>query len=228
MKNTTCNRMFLGAAVLALLLIVTSPVTTVWLIRREATKIVSDSLRGLTTSSLATMNVSEGFLQTALAVKNDGMAEPGDFIARIQETSRIVDDQYEGHRETLDGDAERRAFERMLEARRVYRAARQEVLDLLGAGRAKEAAEVFEGSCVRKFQAYAEALGVVVERNANEAKIRGEEIIRMCHWLMVIQLLLLFFFLIYGFFVPLTAVWERLTRRTVEIPVADPGTVRGE
>jgi hypothetical protein len=38
----------------------------VWLIRREATRIVSDSLRGLTTSSLATMNVSESLFRPTI------------------------------------------------------------------------------------------------------------------------------------------------------------------
>jgi hypothetical protein len=227
MNIPTRNRLYLVAAVLALLLIVTSPVTTVWLIRREATMIVSDSLQGLTTSSLATMNVSEGFLQTALAV-NGGAVDKDGLVARIEETSREVDKQYEGHRETLDEEGERQAFDRMLEARREYRATRQAVIGLLGEGRTEEAAKLFEGTCVRQFQAYADALGVVVEHNAAEAKARGEEIIRMCHVLMIIQMLLLVFFFIYGFFVPLTAVWERLTRRQVEIPGMDSEAGRVE
>lgn len=221
MKNDITKRLFLAASVMALLLIVTSPVATVWLIRSEATRIVSDSLRGLTTSSLATMNVSEGFLQTALAV-HGGKVDAGTLVSRLEASTRVVDEQYETHRETLGGAAEIRAFERMLETRRDYRAVRQQVITLIRDGNAAEASELFTRECVSAFQRYADALGVVVEHNANEAKTSGEHIIRLCHVLMVVQVLLFGFFFVYGFFVPLTALWERLTRSPVEITLATP------
>jgi hypothetical protein len=221
MKNDTTKRLFLAASVMALLLIVTSPVTTVWLIRREATRIVFDSLRGLTTSSLATMNVSEGFIETALAV-HSGKSDAGPLVSRLEEGTRKVDEQYESHRETLTGVSEIRAFERMLDARKTYRATRGEVIALISGGKAAEASELFEKRCVGEFQAYADELGVVVEHNADEAKTRGEQIILLCHVLMVVQVLLLGFFFVYGFFVPLTALWERLTRRPVEIGMDMP------
>jgi Four helix bundle sensory module for signal transduction len=201
-------------------------VTTVWLIRREATSIVSDSLRGLTTSSVATMNVSEGFLQTAMAV-HSGQVDAGTLVSRLEESTRVVDEQYEGHRETLTGVTEIRAFERMLEARKTYRGTRREVITLIMEGKAAEASELFEKRCVGEFQAYADALGVVVEHNADEAKTRGEQIILLCHVLMVVQVLLLGFFFVYGFFVPLTALWERLTRRPVEIGMDMPDDLDG-
>ena len=48
-----------------------------------------------------------------------------------------------------------------------------------------------------------------------EARDRGEEIIRLCYILLGIQVLLLVFFFVYGFFVPMTAFVERLNRRPV-------------
>ena len=227
MKNESTKRLFLAASVMALLLIVTSPVTTIWLIRSEATRIVSDSLRGLTTSSLATMNVSEGFLETALAV-HGGQVDPETLVSRLDESTRVVDEQYETHRETLGSSTEIRAFGRMLEARKDYRAIRQRVIALIREGKSAEASELFTRECVSAFQAYADALGVVVEHNANEAKSRGEQIIRLCHVLMVVQVLLFGFFFVYGFFVPLTALWERLTRRPVEMAMDMPGDESGK
>ena len=221
MKYDTTKRLFLAASVMALLLIVTSPITTIWLIRSEATRIVSDSLRGLTTSSLATMNVSEGFLQTALAV-HGGEVDAETLVSRLEQSTRVVDEQYETHRETLASAAEIKAFERMLESRRDYRAVRQQVINLIREGNTAQASGLFTRECVSAFQRYADALGVVVEHNANEAKTSGEHIIRLCHVLMFVQVLLFGFFFVYGFFVPLTALWERLTRRQVEIAVAMP------
>jgi Four helix bundle sensory module for signal transduction len=221
MKSDSAKRLFLAASVMALLLIVTSPVTTVWLIRHEATRIVSDSLQGLTTSSLATMNVSEGFLETVLAV-HSGQVDAETLVSRLEASTRLVDEQYMAHRETLGGVTEIRAFERMLEARKEYRATRQQVISLIREGKSAEASDLFKSRCVNDFQDYADALGLVVERNANEAKSRGEQIILLCHVLMIVQVLLLGFFFIYGFFVPLTALWERLTRRPVEMVSSVP------
>ncbi|WP_193214540.1 MCP four helix bundle domain-containing protein [Luteolibacter marinus] len=208
------KKLSLAAVALLLLLIVTSPVTMIWLIKQEASGIMSDSLQGLTTSSLATMHVSEGFLDTALAV-NSGNVKADELLAQLEETTRQADEQYQGHRETLRTDAERRSFDRVAECRNAYRSSRKQVIELLGAGKKTEADAFFESDCVVKFQTYAEALGDLVEHNAIDARARGAEIIRLCYILLGVQLLLLAFFFVYGFFVPLTAILERLTRRPV-------------
>lgn len=215
MKSGPLKNLSLIAAVIVLLLIVTSPVTTIWLIKREASRIVADSLQGLATSSLATMHVSEGFLDTALAVHGGG-TRGSELSAEIDESTRLVDVEYEAHRATLRTDSERRAFDHLVECKNDYRATRKAVVELLTAGRTAEATTLFEDECVLKFHAYAEALGSLIEHNARDARARGAEIVKLCYLLLVIQLLLLAFFFVYGFFVPLTALWERLTRRPVE------------
>jgi hypothetical protein len=214
MNSEPLKRITLAAAVVVLLVIVTSPVTTIWLIKRQATVIVSDSLRGLTTSSLATMHMSEGFLDTALAV--NGSEEQGKALGRqLIETTRLVDAEYDAHRETLRTDKERAAFGLMIERRRDYLKSRGAVIKSLDAGKTEEARKLFEGECVVKFESYAKALGDVVEHNASEARDRGREIIRLCYILLGIQVLLLVFFFVYGFFVPMTAFVERLNRKSV-------------
>lgn len=215
MKSVIMKKFVLGCAVVALLLIVTSPVTTVWLIKRQASQIVDDSLRGLTTSSLATMNVSEGFLQTAIAVSDTDKTKLPVFLDRLAETTREVDAQYDGHRETIQSEGELREYRLLLERRTDYRTSRQRVFELLGEGKQAEARTLFENECELNFQTYAEALGRVVERNAEEARERGAAIILLCYVSLGIQILLLGFFFIYGFFVPLTAFTERLTRTPV-------------
>ncbi len=215
MKSPTMKRFVLSCAVVALFLIVTSPVVTVWLIKGQASRIMEDSLLGLTTSSLANMNVSEGFLQTAIAVSDTDTRKLPGFQGRIAETTRQVDAQFDGHRKTIQSDDELKEFQNLLERRADYRETRARVFNLLEKGNRDEARTVFEKECEIKFQSYAESLGKVVARNAREARERGTEIIRLCHVLLVIQILLLGFFFIYGFFVPLTAFMERLTRTTV-------------
>ncbi|MCW1884282.1 MCP four helix bundle domain-containing protein [Luteolibacter flavescens] len=216
MKPGPLRSFFLILAVLILLTIVISPVLTVWTIRRDANRIVSDSLQGLATSSLATMQMSEGFLDTTRAVSGRGMAGP-ELAASLGERSRATDAQYTAHRETLQTDSERAAFDRLTATKDDYRATRKAVVDLITAGQMQEADALFESECVPKFHAYAQALGNLVEHNAAEARAGGAEIIRLCHVLLGVQALLLVFFFIYGFFVPLTAVMERLSRNPIVV-----------
>ncbi|MCW1926590.1 MCP four helix bundle domain-containing protein [Luteolibacter arcticus] len=216
MKPGPLRNLYLAIAVLVLLTIVISPVLTVWTIRRDATRIVSDSLQGLATSSLATMQMSEGFLDTTRAVSGHGMTGT-DLAASLEARSRDTDAHYASHRETLQTDRERAAFDRLTACKDDYRATRKAVVDLLIAGKAREASNLFDSQCVPKFQTYAHALGDVVENNAAEARAGGAEIIRLCHVLLVVQALLLVFFFVYGFFVPLTAFLERLTRNPIVV-----------
>jgi hypothetical protein len=216
MKPGPLRNLYLAIAVVVLLTVVISPVLTVWAIRRDATRIVSDSLQGLATSSLATIQMSEGFLDTALAVSGHGMTA-SELAASLEERSRATDAQYAAHRETIRTDSERATFERLTASKDDYRATRRAVVDLLIAGKAREANELFESQCMPKFHTYAKALGDLVEHNAAEARTGGAEIIRLCHVLLVVQALLLVFFFIYGFFVPLTAFLERLTRTPIVV-----------
>ncbi len=217
MKSGPLKRLWLALTSVVLLLIVTSPVTTLWLIKKQADRIVSDSLQGLATSSLATIHVSEGFLDTAIAVTG-GKIGVDDLIEHLDESSSLVDAEYETLRGTLRTGAEVRAFDHMISCRLTYRQTRKAVIELLKEGRTAEAESLFEEQCVGKFQTYATALGDVVEHNAREAKARGTRIIQLCYVLLGIQGVLLLFFFIYGFFVPFTAVWERLSRRTIDFP----------
>jgi hypothetical protein len=216
MKPGPLRNLYIALAVIVLLTIVISPFLTVWTIRRDASRIVSDSLQGLATSSLATMQMSEGFLDTTRAVSGHGMSG-SELAASLAERSSTTDAQYAAHRETIQTGKERAAFDRLTATKDDYRATRKAVVDLLIAGKAPEANQLFEAECVPKFHAYAKALGILVEYNAAEARAGGAEIIRLCHVLVVVQGLLLVFFFVYGFFVPLTAVMERLTRSPIVV-----------
>ncbi|MGB6221062.1 MCP four helix bundle domain-containing protein [Haloferula sp.] len=214
MKFEPFRKLSLAVVIVLLLLIVTSPVTTLWLIKQEAAAIVSDSLQGLTSSSLATMHVSEGFLDIAVAV-NTGNTSATELLTEIEKDNQEIDRLLERHRETLRNESEHTAFDKMVANRADYRSSRRAVMELLSAGKKADADALFESQCVVAFQNYVEAMGNVVEHNATDARSRGQEIIKLCYILIGIQLLLLIFFFVYGFFVPLTAILERLTRRPV-------------
>ena len=214
MKTGPFKKLSVAAAIVLLLLVVTSPVTTLWLIKQEADAIVSDSLQGLTSSSLATMHVSEGFLDVAVAV-NIGGTSATDLAIEIEKDTREIDRLFNRHRETLRNAPERAAFDELITSREAYRSSRRAVMELLSQGKKAEADALFESECVVHFQTYVEDMGNVVEHNATEARSRGQAIIKLCYILLAIQIVLLAFFFVYGFFVPLTAFLERLTRRPI-------------
>ena len=100
--------------------------------------------------------------------------------------------------------------------RAIYKRRRgQRERSLKAAKKVAEARELFGKECEPKYEIYAEALGAVVENNVSKARDSGKNIITLCNWLLVIHIILLGFFFIYGFFVPLTAFMERLTRKPV-------------
>ena len=215
MKSAPLNRLSLVLVMIVLLLVATSPITTVWLIKKQANRIVDDDLRALTTSSLASMNVSEGFMQTASAVRDTGDGNVSEVLARLRETTSEVDAQYESHRETLQTKDEHEKFDHLIKCRKDYRQTRERIFQLLDEGKVAEARELFGKECEPKYEIYAEALGAVVQNNVSKARDSGKNIITLCNWLLAIHIILLGFFFIYGFFVPLTAFMERLTRKPV-------------
>lgn len=216
MKSSATKRFIFIAAVLLLLVIVTSPVTMIWLIERQATRIVADSLQGLTTSSLATLSVSEGFLETSAAVNDPDPDHRRASLERLSNTTVQADTQYEAHKPTLLSPGESRLFDRMMRSRNEYRETRNQIVSLLRENKSREARELFQNKCVTQFGVYTHDLGDVVEYNAAEARSRGREITHLCYVLLGIQILLLGFFFVYGFFVPLTAFLERLSRPQAE------------
>ncbi len=215
MTSSPFRKLILAFFVMILLVVVTSPLATIWLIKEQANRIVEDDLRGLTTSSLASMNVSEGFLHTANAVSDANPGNLPEIIVNLNESIRQVDAQYESHRQTLQTKEELEQFETLIERRMDYRKIRQAIFKLLEEGRRPEARTLFENECEPKYEAYAKALGKVVEGNVAKARASGRKIISLCNWLLLIQVVLLGFFFIYGFFVPLTAIMERMTRKPV-------------
>jgi hypothetical protein len=217
MKSSFFNRVPLTIVVLLLLLVIFSPLTTIWLIRIQASHIVDNELRALTTSSLASMNVSEGFKQTASAVMNGNTSNLSEILERLVETTKEVDIQYESHRKTLRSTAEIENFDHLLKSRREYRATRDEIFRLLKEGKPAEARTLFDKECESQYEVYANMLGEVVQSNISVARASGQKIITLCNWLLLIQMLLLGFFFIYGFFVPLTAFMERRTRRPIVV-----------
>ena len=205
-------------ASIILLFVVSSPVTTIWLIKWQADRIVSDSLRGLTASSLAGMNVSEGFLELALALNATNTTEMHRHLEGIQVTGKKVDAQYEEYQTTLNSPAESAAFAHLVTCRKAYRESRHYAIQLLEQGKKGAAMQLFQNECMPKFQAYEDSLSFILQSNVVEAGEKGHSIMRLCYFVLGLQVVLFGFFFIYAFFVPLVALLERLTRRPVVSP----------
>ena len=114
MKESGLQRTALGTlAVVLLLVIATSPFSTVLLVKRQASRIVYETLPGLTTSGLAEISVSEGFLDASLAFAADNETDRQRFLARMAERSRNADAQLQAYEAAIRAPADRENYNRL-------------------------------------------------------------------------------------------------------------------
>ena len=195
----------------------TSPFWTIILVKRHAGLIVNDSLHGLTSSSQAGAIISDGFVEFTLALATSDRVTRDHCISQIEEISRNVDAQLKLYEGAIDNPQEVGNYKELVDSRMVYRKTRKQVLELLQQGKQSEAVQLYQGAGLKEFVAYKAAIDRVMEYAAAEATKRGQDIIHLCNVLMILQGLLLVFFFIYAFYVPLVTYFERTVTRSDRI-----------
>lgn len=212
MKRTHYRDTSIGVlAAVILLLVATSPFWAVMVIRQQATRIVDDSLRGLAASSLATVTMSDGFLEMALALATTDPAVRAKQFEQVDKLTVSTDASLKLYETSVDNAREREDFQRLVEARSEFRQTRQQVIEMLSSGKRDEAVKFYNRVGLPQFVAYKDAINRLVQHNADEARERGTTILRLCNVLLILQGILLVFFFIYAFFVPLVTLYEKLT-----------------
>ncbi len=200
-------------AVVILLAVATSPFWTVMFIRQQATRMVDDSLVGLTTSGLANLSIAESFLETSLVVSTTDPATRDRNLEQITAIMHRTDQQLDAYRVAIDDATDRQNYEQLLERRAQFRETRGKVFELLKQGKRDEALQLYNSKGLQEFHRYLEALDRLVQYNVDDAKAAGEKVTRWCNFLLIIQGVLVVFFFVYAFYVPLLAFLERVTTR---------------
>jgi hypothetical protein len=203
-------------AAVILLAIATSPFTTMFVVRRLASGIVNDSLTGLTLSSEMTLNISDGFLETSLAMNASSPAERKIYIERVEKKVKETDQRLQSYEREISNAEERMAFDHLVSSWLAYRKSRDEIFKLLDQGQQQPAEDLFRKQGMPLFNEYLRALEGLVNFNIHESTERGARIVHLANQFLVIQGILLIFFCIYAFFVPALTFYERLSRRSVE------------
>jgi hypothetical protein len=220
MKESAIQRTALGTlAIVLLLAIATSPFSTILLVKRQASRIVYQTLPGLTTSGLAEISISEGFLDTSLAFAADNETDRQRFLARLAERSRNADAQLQTYQAAIDDPTDRENYDHLVQRRADWRQTRQRMMELLSQGNREQALHLYNTEGLIQSQAYLGALDRIFQYNVNKARMRGAQIVRLCNVFMVVQAVLLCFFFIYAFYVPLITFLERLTRKHMEADI---------
>jgi hypothetical protein len=199
-----------------LLAIATSPFTSMFVVRRLASEIVNDSLTGLTLSSEITLNISDGFLETSLAMNSLSGVERRIYVQRIEKKTANTDARLKAYEKEISNAHERLAFDQLVSSRREYRAVRDEILKLLDREERGKAEELFRGRCTPLFNTYLQAVERLVNFNIHDSTERGAHIVRVANNFLIVQGLLLVFFCVYAFFVPALTFYERMSRRSLE------------
>lgn len=208
------RRALAGLAAFILLAVATSPFWTLLIIRGHASRITNDTLPSLIATSLASASISVAFLETTLAVATEDSASQGRYLAQLVAQTRKTDEELNAYATLIDDASDRRYYDRLLDHRRQYRATRDAVIVLLNEGKRAEAMRLFHETGLAQFKAYITALNQLREHTIAEAGQRSRQIMGWCYFLLVVQGALLVYFFVYGFFVPLVAVLEKITARS--------------
>jgi hypothetical protein len=208
-----------GVAGVILLAVATSPFWTVLVVKRHAEQIINDSLHGLTSSSLAGVNITDGFVEFSMALATTEPAVRDENIRQIAEASRRTDRQLQAYEATIKEPQQQSYYRELVESRKTYRQTRARVIELLQHGRNAEALQLHQGKGLGEFVAYKTAVDRLVQQAATEAGRRGHDILRLCNYVLALQGVLLVFFFVYAFFIPLVTFYERIVTRGD--PVAD-------
>lgn len=212
MKQRGFRETTLGVSVAVLLLIIaTSPFWAVMVIRQKAIQIVDDSLSGLAASSLATVSMSDGFMELSLAFATKDLAARARQFDQIRKVTVNTDEALKQYEQSVNDPAEQADLNQLIQARGEFRRTRERVIQLLGEGRDAEAAAEFNDVGLKQFVGYKAAINRLVQHNAEEARDRGTTIRQLCTLLLFLQGILLVFFVIYAFLVPMVALFERFS-----------------
>jgi hypothetical protein len=203
-----------GAAV-TLLLLATSPLWTAILVKRQAFLIVNDSLHSLTASSLANINVSDGFLEMTIALSTNDPVVRDANLEKIVELTNQTSTILSNYARMTTNQEERSNYEWLIQQRSIFNKTRQKTIDLLVQGKREDAVQLFSQVALKEFQEYKEAVNRVVRANVNEAGSRGKQILRLCNNLMIFQGVLLVFFCIYAFLAPMLTVLDKIVTKDV-------------
>ncbi len=210
MKQRGFRETTFGVSVAVLLLIIaTSPFWAVMVIRQKAVQIVDDSLSGLAASSLASVSMSDGFMELSLAFATKDPVGRTRQFEQIKKVTLATDEALRQYEQSVNDPQEREDLNQLVRARGEFRHTRELVIRLLGENRDAEAAAEFNNVGLQQFVAYKAAINRLVQHNAEEARNRGTTIRQLCTLLLFLQGILLVFFVIYAFLVPMVALFER-------------------
>lgn len=200
-------------AIVVLLLVATSPFSTVLLVKWHASRIVNDTMAGLSSSGTAHSNIAEGFVETAILIASTNAVERQQLFAEVTKLSQSTDLNLREYEKSITAPAERAAYDELIRHRQEFRRTRQRVVELLNENRRDDAVKLYYQEALPQFRTYMQSMDRIITSGANEARLRGNQILRLCNIMMVLQGILLLFFFVYAFFVPLAAVLEKLSQK---------------
>jgi hypothetical protein len=216
MKNKKIkNNTVIVITAIVLLLLSTSPLWTAILIKRQALLVVEDSLHNLIASTLANINVSDGFLEMTVALSTSDQKVRNENLIRITELMNKTSLILHTYGKTIKDPEERRNYEKLLQKRSIFNLTRQKAIDLLVQEKHEEAIQVFNQEVLKEFHEYKDAVNRIVHDNVNEAGRRGRQILQLCNFLMIFQGVILVFFSIYAFVVPMLTVLDKVVTKDV-------------
>lgn len=174
------HRMFslrgVAATLLGLCLIGAIGFLSIGHLKKQASRIVYDTLPGLTYAGEANANLSQAFNRTLVLLMTEDRVEQKHLEAEINSFSDATTSCLNSYREQMFDQEDDALFRRLIGRRREYLAIRSRLLGLVDKSDRSKALDVYRVELAPAYRAYKDAGDKLFEYNIQQGKTRGKNI----------------------------------------------------
>ena len=149
-------------------------------LKREAGKIVHDTLPGLTYAGAANASLAQGFNRTLMYLITEDKEQDARLRNEIETFNRMTTQYLATYKQAIFETEDRKEFEELWQHRREYLKIRERVFSLVEAGRRREAIELCERELSPAFLRYKASADELFQYNMRQGQSRGENIMASC------------------------------------------------
>jgi len=202
--NTGKLKFRLPVILMALVLMVLAPCPflAVTMVRKQATRLVQDTVLGLAAAGQINADISEGLSETFEAIMTRDDERRHFHFERIDAIAKETDIQLDLYKTSIYEAEDQRNFDQLLQCRDQYRQTRKRVLAAIQDSDSDAALKLFHSALIPQYGLYHNAANQVFRYNASEATSRGYSILRICQFIQISQVIVGIVIAIAGWLMP--------------------------
>lgn len=192
----------IAAAIIALVVIGAVGFFTVDQIKTESTKIVDNTLPGLTCAGQINAYQAENFIRTLLVINADNAADRGVYLREVDDTSRVVDENIAEYQRLIHTDEDLRIFNKLIADRNEYQRVRKQAFELAEHDQRDQALALLKASLWPAYKVYTQTGDELFNYNIQQGDLRGRSILGVCNTTRILVAIIGISIFIGGFLTP--------------------------